>query len=649
MSGMNTGSDVTDSWMAGLATIFRRDGLSAVGKVVRYGFSPKAWRWFRKNLEYRRIVKKSGLVDEEWYRREYPEVAERGLDPVQDFLTPPHDRQRLPNPDFVPSEYAAANFDVKVCGLPWAVHYAKDGMREGRPTSLLDNLEKPFPDGTVELRRVFPPVPLRHRRTAVFASFSGDGRIKDTVLYYLRGLREVVDNIVFIANNPVVPEEVAKLDGLVRLAVFRHHGCYDFGSYKIGWSEAKELGLLEPDICDEVVICNDSCYGPVFPFSESFGEMARLYREAKPEDKFDFWGMTAHELFGRPHVQSYFYVFGKGVLESRDLDRFFTKIDDYHDRGQVVFFCETMLSTHLFAHGHRFESVVPGEFSKERNSPPIKFPVTLFSEFRMPLFKAKTLKGESKESLVDAVEIVRRVNPELAAMLPVPPEATAFEKECTASGSVERIARERHVASLSGNAAAIRTAQTAGRPIRLLFLSLRVDTIPWAAAAEAALRDPSFLVRVAAVPDLRIESVPDRFRTLREVRADLLAKFRAETVLRSESDSTGAWNDLAADADVVAYPTAEDASDFRYNPHWSVGRPFLPVLFFDHRAAGPYPLEKEFARQNYAYFWKVFFHDREAFNLYAKHSLRKGENAVFVDNDNAAAAVAGTFKKCLLK
>ena len=79
-----------------LSSLFRRDGLAAVGKAFRYGFSPKAWCWLLTNMRYRRIVKASGLVDEDWYRREYPEVAEKGLDPVQDFLTPPHDQLRLP-------------------------------------------------------------------------------------------------------------------------------------------------------------------------------------------------------------------------------------------------------------------------------------------------------------------------------------------------------------------------------------------------------------------------------------------------------------------------------------------------------------------------------------------------------------------------
>ena len=55
-------------------------------------------------------------------------------------------------------------------------------MREGRSVSTLKNFEKPFPPGAIELRRELPAAPVVHRRSAIFASFSGDGRIKDTVL-----------------------------------------------------------------------------------------------------------------------------------------------------------------------------------------------------------------------------------------------------------------------------------------------------------------------------------------------------------------------------------------------------------------------------------------------------------------------------------
>ena len=112
-----------------------------------------------------------------------------------------------------------------------------------------------------------------------------------------------------------------------------------------------------------------------------------------------------------------------------------------------------------------------------------------------------------------------------------------------------------------------------------------------------------------------------------------------EAISRAKTDQDGNWIDLTLAPCVVFYASASDWSDFHYNPRYAVGRKILPVLVFDRSPAAPYPLEKEFARQNYAYFWKVFFTDHEAFDLYAKHSLRKGENAVFLENGNVAEEV----------
>lgn len=609
------------------SSLFRRDGLATVGKIFFYALSPRAWCWLFKNLRYRRIVKAAGLVDESWYRREYPEVAEKGIDPVQDFLMPPHPWTRMPNPDFVPGEYAAVNYDVKACGVLWAVHYAKDGMREGRPVSTLENCEKPFPVGAVELRREFAPVSPVHRRTAVFASFSGDGRIQETVLYYLRGLREVVDSIVLVANNPIFPDEIGKLDGLVRLAVFRHHGCYDFGSYKMGWNEAKALGLLEPDVCDELVVCNDSCYGPVFPFSGAFAEMDRRNRKAKPDGRFDFWGMTAMRIYGRDAIQSFFYVFGKSVLEGNNLDKWFSNLPEYRDRGRVVFNCESMLTNDLANSGFRWDSLVPESFHLKKKATPTKHPLALLHDFRMPLVKAKALKGDCLDDMSAIRTFLAGANPDLAGLLH--PEAVSVQGK---RRSPAKTAREIHVPSLPRKVAAIRAARGEGSPLRILFLTVSTASIPQRPWLDAFCGESGFRTRIAVVPDLRIADFSGRLSAMRAARAALFATFGRDRVVKPETDSADEWSDLTADADVVCWETAEDASDFHYNPHYAVGRDFLPVLFFDRRMAGPYPLEKEFARQNYAYFWRIFFADREAFDLYAKHSIRGGENAVFAND-----------------
>ena len=603
-----------------LASLFRRDGAATILKIFRYAFSPKAWHWLLDNLHKRRILKASGLVDEDWYRREYPDVAEKGIDPVQDFLTPPHPWMRLPNPDFVPGEYEVVNLDVKASRMQPGVHYASNGIRESRPVSMLENFEKPFPSGAVELRREFPSAEVRHRRTAIFASFTDDGRIKETVLFYLRGLKKVVDNIVFIANCPVFHDEVEKLDGLVRLAVFRHHGCYDFGSYRIGWNEALSLGLLDPGVCDELVICNDSCYGPVFPFQVVFDEMARRKKDGILAD---FWGMSVVNQYGRRMIPSYFYVFGTAVLEGSELGLWFDRMEPCHHRGQVILRCESMLTEYLIANGYACDGLVPESFQKKHQASPIKFPLSTMRDYHDPLVKIKALKGDSIEDLEEVGSFIRKENPELAAILP------QFSRKKPLSGlEVPAAARNNHAASLRETEGRLRNLSASGKPIETVLLSLSGDE-DWIRSMGTELpHSDSLSVTIAAIPDMRLPGKSEILVRLRAVRERLSAMLPEARSVSVRTDADGEWLDLLPKTGIVVYASASDWSDFRYNPHFAIGRDILPVLFFERRAAGPYPLEKEFARQNYAYFWKVFFTDSEAFDLYKVHSIRKGENAV---------------------
>lgn len=620
--------------------LFRRDGFAAFGNIFRYAFSKSVWIWFISGIRDKRIIKASGLVDEAWYRREYPDVVERGVDPVLDFLMPPHPMTRLPNPDFVPGEYAAVNLDVKISKAIPAVHYAQHGLRENRSVSTLENYDKSFPADAVELRREFAAAAASHRRTAIFASFSGDGRIRETVLYYVRELRKAVDNIVFVSNNPTLPDEVEKLDGLVRLAVFRHHGCYDFGSYKIGWNEAKALGLLEPGVCDELVVCNDSCVGPVFPFPETFAEMARRNNAANPEDRFDFWGMSVVNQYDRRMIPSYFYVFGPAVLEGGELDRWFEKLETCRSRGQVILRCESMLTEYLEGFGYVGNGLVPESFQKRRHATSIKFPLTTMRDYRDPLVKIKALKGDSLEDLDDVYSFMRQENPELSAILP------RFPRTGSRSGmDIPRLARENHGESLRETECVLRGMAAAGEAINAVILSLSGDE-SWIRPTFAALRDsPRFSVVAAAIPDNRFPTKSACLAGLRATRARLAATLPEARTIDLQTDADDEWRDVLPNLGIVFYTSASDWSDFHYNPHYAVGRKVLPVLVFNRKATPSHPLEKEFARQNYAYFWKVVFADRESFDLYARHSIQKGENAVLAENGNEAEVIAGLIQE----
>lgn len=139
---------------------------------------------------------------------------------------------------------------------------------------------------------------------AIFASYDQNGVVHDYVLAYLRYLRQVCDQILFIADNQSTPSEKKKLDGLADFVLFQKHGEYDFGSYKRGYLKAQELGWLQD--AEELVLCNDSCF--CVDSLEPIFEKMRL-------QETDFWGMTK-SVEVCPHLQSFFLVFKKNVFSS---------------------------------------------------------------------------------------------------------------------------------------------------------------------------------------------------------------------------------------------------------------------------------------------------------------------------------------------
>ena len=72
------------------------------------------------------------------------------------------------------------------------------------------------------------------KNCAVFAAYSADGTVSDYVIDYLRALKEIAPNIVYVTDNPIPESEIAKLRPYVNHLIARRHGEYDWGSYKRG-------------------------------------------------------------------------------------------------------------------------------------------------------------------------------------------------------------------------------------------------------------------------------------------------------------------------------------------------------------------------------------------------------------------------------
>ena len=169
------------------------------------------------------------------------------------------------------------------------------------------------------------------KRWIVFAHYDKQCIIDDYVIYYLKELKKNSTNIVFVSDCDLPQEELNKLKDITDNAIAKHHGEYDWGSYKIGFKFIEENINLE-DI-DELVFCNDSVYGPIYPLQPYINKMS--------ESEFDFTGFLENKFEpkgekSKHHIQSWFILFKKQVFSSDIFKEFMHSVKKEDSKEQII-------------------------------------------------------------------------------------------------------------------------------------------------------------------------------------------------------------------------------------------------------------------------------------------------------------------------
>lgn len=322
-----------------------------------------------------KIIKSSKFFDEEYYRKTYN--IPQNIDAAEHYL----ERGYLYN--YNPS----TNFNTILYKNYYKILVESDStnpliLYEKHKDNIIDKKETKFPKSSKNFEKQFIINPPAKKRLAIFSSFSTDAKIHDYVIFYLKGLLEIVDNIIFITDNPIFENEIKKIENIVCYCKAERHNEYDFGSYKRGYEIANHLKLL--DDLDDLILCNDSCVGPIFPFKESF-------EEVKPV-KCDFWGLTSCTNLDF-HLQSYFLVFRKSVIQSKVLEKFFENIKKQNSVYAVIFYYETKLTAFLEFYGFESYSVFKnyGTYYKNIEKGSVLQPYKFLKKCRMPLVKKKAV------------------------------------------------------------------------------------------------------------------------------------------------------------------------------------------------------------------------------------------------------------------
>jgi hypothetical protein len=187
------------------------------------------------------------------------------------------------------------------------------------------------------------------RRIAFFAHYDRDGVIEDYVIYYLKELRKICSRILFASDCDVRTQDINKLEGIAEIVCATRHEEYDFGS----WKRCFEAVNYDLTGYDELIVCNDSCFAPVFSLEDFFGRM-----DAKECDWWGpTWGWWAEKNSGGKHVNSYFMVFKRQVLADPRFYDFWLQIKKQPTKHDVIVKYELGITRYLNTLGFKFETL----------------------------------------------------------------------------------------------------------------------------------------------------------------------------------------------------------------------------------------------------------------------------------------------------
>ena len=270
----------------------------------------------------------------------------------------------------------------------------------------------------------------------------------------MNAIAPFLNKLVVICNGQVNDEGLARLKEFSENVYIRPNVNYDGGAYQ--WALLSVLGRETIEQYDELLLFNDTFYGPLYPLREVFDKMDSSHS--------DIWGLSMHGktlingVKKHAHIQSYFINVRNEALRSETFWRFWeelgasTNFDEAVDNFEIAF-SETMedagfkLDSYLYVPKYQENDYKENYNYSQLNA------YECIAKYRFPVFKRKNLSNgipitlEAKRALryidenteypVNYIwdDVLRRTRLSSIQL------GTGFDKSIRAEDAVEKISR----------------------------------------------------------------------------------------------------------------------------------------------------------------------------------------------------------------
>ena len=175
------------------------------------------------------------------------------------------------------------------------------------------------------------------KRLLIYFFWDKDGIVDDYVPYFLSEVKPFCEDVCVVVNGDLNAEGYKKLTDCSDKLLLRENIGFDSWAYKhaleyYGFEKIKEY--------DELIMCNFTFFGPIFPLSEMFDKMTAT--------KCDFWGIHRHPAMEAymgqtkitEHIQSHFIVIRQSILKDDSFKEYWDTLKEVNSYEDAVAFHE---------------------------------------------------------------------------------------------------------------------------------------------------------------------------------------------------------------------------------------------------------------------------------------------------------------------
>lgn len=226
-------------------------------------------------------------------------------------------------------------------------------------------------------------------RLAIFCFYDAQGHADDYVRVFLEGLMPSIRRLVVVSNGKIDDESRAMFEGFTPFVIERENEGLDTAAYRqvllqVGWDQLVKF--------DEVICCNDTCFGPVHPFEDVFDEMNK-----RP---VDFWGITSYAATVLPsgeeipeHVQAYWHVYRPSLIAAPCFQRYWETLRLTNDYGENTHRHEITFTKYFQDLGFYWDTFVPRDkYAGMTPYPLLDMPIQVMRDDHCPVLKKRVFE-----------------------------------------------------------------------------------------------------------------------------------------------------------------------------------------------------------------------------------------------------------------